>query len=271
MNYDSLKKLERMKLHIEGFDEELGGGIPLNTVILITGTTGTMKSSLAFNILYNEVKLNHKIALYISLEQTFESLITHMLNLDFNLKAIDIVRIGYELSEIRNKKDKLLKDKKKGGLIVSDLGQVRKEMAGKELSPYENWFFLTKALIKEIKELIGLDLVVIDSLSALHVLSQLENARVKLFYFFEFLRDLSVTTFLISEMPSDESKLSTFEEEPYLADGLLKLTMTNRHRKVSREIAMVKMRATNCTMDVFTLEFKDGRFRALYGGQVPLV
>jgi len=260
-----------MKLHIEGFDEVLGGGIPLSTVNMITGTTGTMKSSLSFNILFNEVKLNKKIGLYISLEETFESLMAQMQSLQFDLNSIDISRIGYDLSIIRKNKTKLLKNPKKGGLMVSDLGQVRKEMVGKELAPNENWFFLTKALIKEIKESIGLDIVVVDSLTALHVLSALENPRVKLFYFFEFLRDLNVTSFLLSEMPHDESKLSTYEVEPYLADGLLKLTMSNRHRKVSREIAMVKMRSTNASLDVFTLDFKNGKFRALYGGQVPLV
>jgi circadian clock protein KaiC len=263
---------ERMKLHVEGFDEVLGGGIPINTVNLISGTTGTMKSSLAFNIAYNEVRRNHKIALYISLEETFESLMSQMMSLEFDLNAIDVARMGYDLTVLRKIKEKMLKNpKQKGGLIVSDLGQVRKEMAGKELAPNENWFFLTKALIKEVKENIGLDIVIIDSLSALHVLSALENPRVKLFYFFEFLRETGVTSFLLSEMPPDESKFSTYDEEPYLADALIKLTMSNMHRKVSREIAMVKARATNASLDVFTLEFKEGKFKALYGGQIPLI
>jgi KaiC/GvpD/RAD55 family RecA-like ATPase len=260
-----------MKIHVDGYDSELGGGIPLNTVNLITGTTGTMKSSLSFNIIFNEVKKNKKIALYISLEETFESLMGQMISLGFDLNSIDIARIGYDLSELRKVKDKLLKNPKNGGLIVSDLGKVRKEMVGKELAPNENWFFLTKAIIKEIKQLIGLDIVVLDSLSALHVLSNLENPRVKLFYFFEFLRDLNITSFLLSEMPHDGSRLSTYDEEPYLVDGLIKLTMTDRHRKVSREISVMKMRSTKVNTDVFTLEFKDGKFRALYGGQVPLV
>ena len=266
-----LEPVKRMKLHIEGYDTDLGGGIPLNTVNIITGTTGTMKTSLSFNTIYHEAKLHNKICLYISLEETFESLMSQMRSLTLDLNAVDIARVGYDLKELRKNKNNILKDKKKGGIIVSDLGKVRKELAGKELAPNENWFFLTKALIKEIKELIGLDILVIDSLSSLHVLSALENPRVKLFYFFEFLRDLEITSFLLSEMPHDESRLSTYEEEPYLADGLLKLTMSNRHRKISREIAMLKLRSTDFNKDVFTLEFKKGKFYALYGGQVPLV
>jgi len=31
------------------------------------------------------------------------------------------------------------------------------------------------------------------------------------------------------------------------------------------------MRGTSCNNDVFTLDFKKGRFQALYGGEIPLV
>ncbi len=264
-------KVERMNLHVEGFDEKLGGGIPLNSVILISGTTGTMKSSLAFNIAYNEVKKNHKIALYISLEETFETLSAQMQHLGFSFKDIDVVQMGYELNDLRKKKSKIFKNKDKGGLIISDLGQVRKELADKELAPNENWFLLTKSLIKEVKTQVGLDIVVIDSMSALHALSQIQNPRVRLFYFFEFLRDLKITSFLITESSYDNTKLSTFDEEIYLADGIIKLAMTNRHRKVSREISIVKLRIANATTDIFTLEFKNGKFVAMYGGQTPLI
>ena len=40
--------IKRIPLHIEGFDEQLGGGIPEGHVCLMAGTSGTMKSSTAF-------------------------------------------------------------------------------------------------------------------------------------------------------------------------------------------------------------------------------
>jgi len=42
----------RIKTYIEGFDEYLNGGIPEGHVIIIAGTSGAMKTSLAWNILY---------------------------------------------------------------------------------------------------------------------------------------------------------------------------------------------------------------------------
>ena len=45
---------ERLKTYIEGFDKILEGGIPRGHIVLVTGTPGTMKSSLSYYILYNQ-------------------------------------------------------------------------------------------------------------------------------------------------------------------------------------------------------------------------
>ena len=42
-----------VKTYIEGFDEKLQGGIPKGSVVLLVGQPGTMKSSVAYNMLYN--------------------------------------------------------------------------------------------------------------------------------------------------------------------------------------------------------------------------
>ena len=43
----------RVKTYIQGLDEQMSGGVPKGHVVLISGMPGTMKSSVAFNILYN--------------------------------------------------------------------------------------------------------------------------------------------------------------------------------------------------------------------------
>ncbi|MAG39242.1 hypothetical protein CMO90_04110, partial [Candidatus Woesearchaeota archaeon] len=115
------------------------------------------------------------------------------------------------------------------------------------------------------------DLFVLDSLSALYTLSRFEDPRVELFHWFEFLRDMKMTTYLISEMPLDGSKYSEYEIEDFLSDGIIYLRLTPFRRNMVREISVVKMRATKCNNDVFSLEFKNGQFNALYGGQNPLL
>ena len=50
----SKSEIKRVPLYIEGFDETMQGGIPEGHITLISGSAGTMKSSIVFNTLYNE-------------------------------------------------------------------------------------------------------------------------------------------------------------------------------------------------------------------------
>jgi KaiC/GvpD/RAD55 family RecA-like ATPase len=261
-------EMKRVKLYIDGFDEQIEGGVPEGYVTLICGTSGTMKSSLGFNVLYNEA-LNGKTGLYVSLEQSAESLLEHAENMGYDMSKINLVvisDIGKLKSDITD-----IKSNKGGSLIISDLGSIRKQIKGTKIGPSGDWLNVIKNIIKKLKEKTGCDLFVLDSLSALYVLSSFDDPRTKLFYIFEFLRDIGLTTFLISEMPLNKSKYSEYEVEDYLADGIILLQLTERFRKVVREISIVKMRATNCNTDVFTLEYKNKKFYAMHGGKPPLV
>src|SRR5437867_11052687 len=69
---------ERIRTHVEGFDEKLGGGIPPGHIVIIAGAGGTMKSTVAWDILYQgAVKVNRSGA-YITLEQRRHSFASHL-------------------------------------------------------------------------------------------------------------------------------------------------------------------------------------------------
>ncbi len=82
---------------------------------------------------------------------------------------------------------------------------------------------------------------------------------------------MGLTSYLISEITLNKGSFSEFGVEEYLADGIIYLQLTERYRKVTREISIVKMRATNCNNDIFTLEYRNREFHALYGGKTPLI
>src|SRR3989442_4669772 len=74
-----------VKTHIRGFDEDvLRGGIPQGHVVLVRGASGTMKSSLAYYVLYHNA-LEGAPGLYVTLEQTAAGLLEH--NAGLGLKA----------------------------------------------------------------------------------------------------------------------------------------------------------------------------------------
>ena len=115
------------------------------------------------------------------------------------------------------------------------------------------------------------DIVVIDSLTALYSLTELKNPRSEIFYLFEYLREIGLTAFIISEEVEFDAPHSGLGIENYLVDGIIHLHHSERNRKVIREISVVKMRAMACNNDIYSLEFDGKKFRSLYGGKVPLV
>lgn len=225
--------VERIPTYIDGFDKVLGGGVPKGHVVLVCGTPGTMKTSLTFNILYNNVKHNGSKGLFIALEEGHDSLKCAME--DLGMKNID------ELE-----------------LYVLDVAKIRMEHKEEELT--KNWIeILTKYIEQRVRES-HFDMVAIDSLAALYSLAQLTNPRRDLFHFFGFLRELGSTTFLISEIPMGSERLVAYQED-FLSDGILYLRQYEvGETDVQLRIRCVKMRRTNHDRGYFTLMRSDEHF-----------
>jgi len=89
--------LRRYKTHVLGFDENIGEGIPQGHIIFIAGVTGSMKSSLAYSLLYNNAKIEGINGLYISLEQSKRTLVRQMEGMGFDgetLGRIEVLDLG---------------------------------------------------------------------------------------------------------------------------------------------------------------------------------
>lgn len=224
--------VHKYKTYIRGFDEELGGGIPEGHIILVSGTPGTMKSSVAYNILYNNIKHEDSVGVYVSLEQSRENLL-------FQLESLGL----HDIEELQ--------------LTILDMAKIRKEV---DMSKDRPWVNVLRKHLDYLKESMNFDLLVIDSLPVVEMLSKVEDERAYLFYFFEWLRDLNVTSFIISEISTDPAKV--YPEE-FLADGIILLTMERVNEvDVHRRIRCIKMRGVNHNTGYFTLEFKDDAFQA---------
>jgi KaiC/GvpD/RAD55 family RecA-like ATPase len=220
------------KTYVRGFDEELGGGIPDGHLILVSGTPGTMKSSMAYNILYNNIKHEKSQGVYVSLEQSRENLL-------FQIKSLG-------LDDVKDLK-----------LTILDMAKIRKEV---DMTKDKPWLDVMKKHLSYLKETLDFDLLVIDSLPVVEMISKIEDERAYLFYFFEWLRDLKVTSFIISEISTDPKMV---HPEEFLADGIILLTLERVNEvDVSRRIRCVKMRGMNHNTGYFTLEFKDNEFQA---------
>lgn len=227
------------KLYVEGFDEEILG-VPEGHVVLIAGPPGTMKSSIAYNILYNHAKNDGVRGLYITLEQDRKSLETHMsgLGLDPNqvsdkVSIQDFSRIRRGIQELEEKADSL-----------------------EEIPP---WMDVLKKHLLDLKGEMDYELLVIDSLAVLETIADMRDRRTDMFHFFGWLKTLGVTTFIVSEISPN---MDIVQDEDYLADGIFYVTMDRiGDTDVFRRIRCAKMRGVNHDTGFFTLEFKNGRFQ----------
>jgi circadian clock protein KaiC len=224
---------ELIKTYIIGFDEKLGGGIPEGSVVLVVGEPGTMKSSVAFNILFHNASQANVQGLYISLEQSRESLMDHMTGLNMDISVCE------------------------DNVNILDLGLIRKNLT---MLADQSWMHVFKMYVENLQKSHDFRLLVLDSLPVLELLAEFKSPRADLFHFFEWLRDQEITTFLISEMSQASPAYAKYDED-FLADGIIHVKMEKVDDiNIQRRIRCVKMRSANHSPNFFTLLFHDGTF-----------
>jgi KaiC/GvpD/RAD55 family RecA-like ATPase len=216
---------ERIPLNVHNLDPAMEGGVPPGFISLICGHAGTMKSSVAFNILANAARKQGRRCLHITLEQHRDHLIRHASKLGMFHGEADVDRVMELVS-------------------VVDLATMRREMTEGGKSEEMDWPAAIVRAIKNYKEAFGCDVIVLDSLAALYALSNFENPRAQLFHFFEKVREVGATAFFISEMPTDRNVFGLHGVEDFLSDGIVHLKVDYSMGGADLYIGIVKMRET---------------------------
>ncbi len=231
-------QIARIKTFIENLDENMQGGVPKGHLVLLAGAPGTMKSSIAYSLLYNNAIKNGTKSLYMTLEQSRENLNQQMGSM------------GMDPEKVKEK------------VSVLDLGIIRKSLT--HLSAKGSWMQVFKMYAENLRASMGYDLLVLDSLDVLEMAAQMkpDERRAELFYLFEWLRSLGITCILISECNPEQFNC-THRDEAYLADGVVLLKMAEiGDAEVQRRIRVVKMRSTNHASNYFSLLFDHAAFSA---------
>ncbi len=227
--------MKRIKTFIQGFDDRISEGIPEGHCVLIAGEPGAYKSSIAFSLLYNQALVEGKKGVYITLEQSRDNLAIHMKGMGFDHDKVDQL------------------------VTIVDLALIRKNLD--KLGP-QSWMQIFKTYAMNLKESLDYEILVIDSMPVLSMLAEFKNPRQELFHFFEWLRDLKVTTLILGEMSATNLDYAQYGED-FLADGIIHLKMERvGDVNIQRRIRCVKMRATAHNTDYYTLMYHQGRFQA---------
>ncbi len=226
---------ERIPTYVVGLDDRLSGGIPRGHIVLVAGPPGSLKSSFVYRILFYESKEHAASGLYLSMEQSRASLISQMTSL------------GMDPGHAK-------------GVHIIDVRGLRREI--EEVREQPRWLLGLRRQLARYKEEMGCDLICLDSLDALYALAPFESPRNEIFQFFEELRDLNATTFLVSEMPRDSVNFAHFGVEEFLADTIIHLRMrevdVGMSTSVRRYIGVVKMRGVEHDLDYYPLLVERG-------------
>jgi circadian clock protein KaiC len=229
----------------------MGEGIPEKHIVLLTGTAGTMKSSIAYNMLYNNAKNDDVSGLYLTLEQDRDNFHYHLTKMGMG----ELIENKLRLFDLSTTREQWLKLSQRDEAKSDDSDQSGDVSTNKDLETF-------KRQIETLRKVLNFNLLVIDSLPVAAMMFRMEDPRTDLFHFFRWLKKLEVTTILISEMSKDSNKYSKHDID-FLADGIIRVSMVQLNPTTSqRQIQIVKMRGVDHTTNPFSLNFKEGAFDA---------
>lgn len=217
---------------IEGLDNVLGGGIPRNNTVLLTGNCGTGKTSLSLEFLLHGA-LEGENGLYLSVTEPFEKLIANMIPYDFftrdmirsgKLTFIDIAAIYERFGFNRDKMT--IEDV---DLLVSAIGDLTRETKARRL--------------------------VIDSITSVaYQLDTQEKLRNMLLSLSKMLSGLGTTSVIISELTAADTSYSKYGVEEAIADGVILMGNLERNGDLLRTLQVIKMRGTSHSRAKYVLD-----------------
>lgn len=214
--------MKRIQVGIPGFDELTEGGLPENTVNLISGPTGSAKTLFGFQYVYNGARRFNDTGIYLTLEESRGNIERAMKNYDMSVEDLE-------------------KDKK---LFIIDMGKLRSEC---EIDEELEWNLISFKTLTEFLEshlkFSNAKRLTIDSLTALGLYyPSIEELRREMFKFSRFLKEKNLTSVLITETIDDHPTRYGIEE--FIADSLISLGYENVEGEYRRTLTIRKMRFT---------------------------
>jgi circadian clock protein KaiC len=217
----------RVDSGVEGLNELLDGGFPLDSLVLVTGTAGTGKTLLALQYLYKGAKVLGEPGIYVTLEEPPASL------------KRDVRRFGWDLDELE----------RAGRLRFIDL--ALREAARPRRLDVNDVFETVEAALREAPA----KRLVVDPVTVIgfHSSSPLD-VRQSLLRFGGLVRRFGCTTLMTTEILEESSGLGRFGVEEFVSDGVIVLYYSKVGGLRLRGLEVRKMRGSSHREGVFPLK-----------------
>ncbi len=219
--------MEKIKTGIPGLDELLNGGIPTGSNVLVAGGTGTGKTILTTQYLYNGATQYGDAGLFVTLEGNIRDIAWNMESFQWDIKSLQEQNMMtiYRLNLGHLKEKSMIEDR-----VEEQLMEIEKE-------------------VKEINA----KRLVVDSTTVFGAYLDPSILRTTLFKFCDRLKDLGCTTLLTSETQPTKTSFSAYGVEEFVADGIIALYFTPPNRSVF----IRKMRGTKHDKDPHPIDINE--------------
>ncbi|MFH0869550.1 MAG: DUF5752 family protein [archaeon] len=238
------KQRKTIATGVPGFDDMIGGGIPVNSTILVSGGPGSGKTTFCIQMLGWAAEQGEK-CLFLTFEETEEQLIEHMEAYGLNPK----------------------KYLEKGTLMIQRQDPFKISRMVEALLAHARGELLIN--IDEIIDILPRgykpDRIVVDSLSAISAAFSESNTayRVYVTKLMSLLQKTGATSFLISEVQGIENIGHGLVEE-FLADGVIVFYNLQKGNIKQSALEVLKMRAVDHEKRIVPFEFVKGRGLVVY-------
>jgi len=217
------KKIERVSTGIPGLDKILNGGFIPNSVVMVSGESGTGKTIFATQYIWNALCTGEN-GLYVTLQQTADEI------------KNDVATFGRDFRK------------------AEELGQCRILYAEPQ-----NMKKIIAIILRNVRDL-NAKRVVIDSITMLAEYAEKErDIRFRLSRLIQELKKMGITALVTSEVEEGTHALSKFGIEEYLVDGVivLKSGVDVGLGGKPRSLYVKKMRRTSHDLNIHPFEISD--------------
>lgn len=217
--YQALTGVQKTETAIEGLDEVSHGGIPAGRTTLVSGTSGTGKTLLAMQFLYNGITIFNEPGILITFEESPADLITNAYSLGWNLQQ--------------------LIDEGKLFILDASPDPEGQEVAGN---------FDLSALIERMQYAIDkykAKRVSIDSVTSLFQQYEANSTvRREIFRLVARLKQMGVTSIMTTEREEEYGSVARFGVEEFVSDNVAIVRNVLEGERRRRTIEILKLRGT---------------------------
>ncbi len=225
--------IQRVKTGITGLDDLLGGGLPKNTITLVSGPPGGGKTIVCYHFLYEGVKSGEK-CLFLTLDKKVEGLLTQARELGFDFQPwIEKAQIKFLFLNINKK---LIYETMTNEILSERYDRIVLD----SITPLSEMPIYIKN--PEVKTS-DINIITPEDFSTDE---NFPVRRLHLHYIVNALETSQATSIITSELPVGSQFLSRDGISEFLADGVITLSVDPTMDR--RKLSVMKMRSTKHTL-----------------------